>query len=134
YLVGGNLFGNGYATTFLAAFILTSLGITALTFVREPPSPEVRVATPLWNRLRDVPWLLRSDADFTRFLVARGLAAAGTVAVPFYAIYTGWHIDLSGSTLGYLSLAFLLAQTVCNLVWGRLADRYGNRIVFLLSV
>src|SRR5690606_27135680 len=39
YLVGGNFFGTGYATTFLAAFILTSLGITALTFVREPPSP-----------------------------------------------------------------------------------------------
>lgn len=134
YLVGANLLGNGYATTFLAAFILTSLGITALSFVREPPSPEVRVATPLRNRLRDVPWLLRSDRDFTRFLLARGLAAAGTIAVPFYAIYAGRYIDLSGSALGYLSLAFLLAQTVSNLAWGRLADRHGNRIVFLLSV
>lgn len=134
YLVGGNFFGNGYATTFLAAFILTSLGITALTFVREPPSPEVRVALPLWQRLNDLPGLLRSDPAFTRFFVARALAALGTVAVPFYAIYAGQYIALSGATLGYLSLAFLLAQTVSNLLWGRLADIRGNRLVFLLSV
>lgn len=134
YLVEGNLFGNGYATTFLAAFILTSLGITALTFVREPPSPEVRVANPLRKRLHDLPDLLRSDPAFTRFFLARAMAALGTVAVPFYAIYAGSYIKLSGATLGYLSLAFLLAQTVSNLLWGRLADLRGNRIVFLLSV
>lgn len=134
YLVETNAFGNGYASTFMAAFILTSIGISALTFVREPDSLTVRTRSSLWGRLREVPALLRADAHYTRFFVARALAALGTAALPFYAIHAGKYINLSGATLGYLSLAFLLAQTVSNLAWGAIADRYGYRRVFLISV
>ncbi|GAA5237021.1 MFS transporter [Verticiella sediminum] len=134
YLVGANAFGNGYASTFFVAFVLTSLGITALSFVREPASPQVRVRRRLLGSLRDLPELLRADPTFTRFFIARALAAFGMIAVPFYAIYASRYVDLSGTMLGALSVAFLLAQTFSNLVWGRMADRYGNRLVFLVSV
>lgn len=134
YLVETNAFGNGYATTFMIAFILTSLGISTLIFVREPDSLAVRAQAGLLQRLHELPALLRADVHFTRFLIARALAAFGMTAVPFYAIYTGKFIELSGTTLGYLSLAFLLAQTVSNLLWGRIADRHGYRLVFLISI
>jgi MFS family permease len=134
YLVETNAFGNGYATTFMAAFVLTSIGITALTFVREPESLAVRAQSGLWGRLREAPALLRSDIHYQRFFIARALAALGTVAVPFYAIHAGKFINLSGATLGTLSLAFLLAQTVSNLAWGAIADRRGYRLVFLASM
>lgn len=134
YLVESNAFGNGYATTFLAAFILTSIGISALTFVREPESLAVRAQSGLWGRLREAPALLRSDVHYQRFFFARALAALGTAAVPFYAIHAGKFINLSGATLGYLSLAFLLSQTVSNLAWGAIADRRGYRLVFLVSM
>jgi MFS family permease len=134
YLVETNAFGNGYATTFMTAFVLTSLGISALTFVREPDSLAVRAQSGLWGRLREVPALLHSDIHYKRFFFARALAALGTAAVPFYAIHAGKFIELSGATLGYLSLAFLLAQTVSNLAWGAIADRRGYRLVFLASM
>lgn len=134
YLVESNALGNGYASTFLLAFILTSLGITALTFVREPESLTVRPQSGLWGRLRQVPDVLRSDVHYARFFVARTLAALGATALPFYAIYAGKTVALTGATLGYLSLAFLLAQTFSNLAWGAIADRHGYRLVFLLSV
>ncbi|MGT2490071.1 hypothetical protein ACU4GD_04840 [Cupriavidus basilensis] len=69
-----------------------------------------------------------------RFFVARALVAFSMMAVPFYAIYIGSHLPLSGATLGYLSIAYLLAQTTSNLAWGRIADRYGYRLVFLGSI
>ena len=134
YLVETNAFGNGYATTFLLAFVLTSIGISALVFVREPDSLAVRSRSSLWLRLREVPSLLRADVHYQRFFFARALAALGTTALPFYAIYTGKFINLSGATLGTLSLAFLLAQTVSNLAWGAIADRHGYRLVFLVSM
>lgn len=134
YLVEANALGNGYASTFLLAFILTSIGITALRFVREPESLTVRSRSSLWRRLREVPALLRADPDYTRFFLARALAALGTTALPFYAIHTQSFISLSGATLGTLSLAFLLAQTVSNLAWGAIADRHGYRLVFILSI
>ena len=134
YLVETNALGNGYASTFLLAFVLTSLGISALTFVREPESLAVRAQASLWGRLREVPALVRSDVHYQRFFFARALAALGTAGVPFYAIYVGKFVSLSGATLGYLSLAFLLAQTVSNLAWGAIADRHGYRLVFLVSM
>ncbi|GIZ50203.1 MFS transporter [Noviherbaspirillum aridicola] len=134
YLVGADAFGNGYASTFMVAFILTSVGISALSFVREPESPWVRPRARLRERLRQVPALLRADPHYLRFFRARALAALGTAALPFYAIYAARGSGLSGEMLGYLSLAFLLAQTVSNLAWGRIADRRGYRQVFLLSL
>lgn len=134
YLVGTNAFGNGYASTFMAAFILTSIGISALAFVREPESPWVRTRAGLLQRLRQVPALLRDDVHYARFFQARALAALGTAALPFYAIYAGRTISLSGTMLGYLSLAFLLTQTISNLAWGAIADRRGYRLVFLISL
>ena len=134
YLVEANAFGNGYASTFMVAFILTSIGISALSFLREPESLAVRAAAGLAQRLREVPAMLRGDRQFARFFAARALAAFGMAAAPFYAIHAGRFIDLSGATLGYLSLSFLLAQTASNLLWGRIADARGYRLVFLLSV
>lgn len=135
YLVGSNAFGNGYASTFMLAFILTSIGISALTFVREPHSLSVRASpSRLMQRLADVPSLLRADPHYRRFFFARALAALGTAAVPFYILHVGQYVSLSGATLGYFSMAFLLSQTISNLAWGRIADRHGYRLVFILSV
>jgi MFS family permease len=135
YLVGGNALGNGYASTFMLSFILTSIGISALTFVREPRSPTVREhRSRLADRLADIPAMLRGDPNYRRLFFARGLGALGTAAVPFYILHVGQLFSLSGATLGYFSLAFLLPQTISNLAWGKIADVHGYRRVFLLSV
>jgi MFS family permease len=133
YFVEAHALGNGYATTFLVAFVLTSVGLSMLMMVREPEPPEVRARTSLVLRLREIPDLLRRDPELTRFYLASAAAALGTLAVPFYILYAGRTIGLSGTNLGVLSTAFLLAQTGTNLFWGALADRAGNRLVFLLS-
>ena len=39
YLVKRNALGNGYAATFLVAFVLTSTGLAALLWMREPTLP-----------------------------------------------------------------------------------------------
>ncbi|MDK3024001.1 MFS transporter [Cupriavidus taiwanensis] len=134
YLVGNDVFGNGYAATFLAAFVLTSLGISALAGMREPALHDVRMRAGFGRRVRELPALLAADRDFVRFFVARALVALGMMAMPFYAIYAGRLLGLDGATLGYLSLAYLLAQTGSNLAWGRVADRHGYRVVFLASI
>ncbi|MFS8976281.1 MFS transporter [Cupriavidus necator] len=134
YLVGNDVFGNGYAATFLAAFVLTSLGISALAGMREPALHDVRMPAGFRRRVRELPALLAADRDFVRFFIARALVAFGMMAMPFYAIYAGRLLGLDGTILGYLSLAYLLAQTGSNLVWGHIADRCGYRLVFLASI
>ena len=56
YLVGTNFWGNGYGATFLVAFVLTSLGLTAFRFlVREPEPPTLRARVRVHERLRATP-------------------------------------------------------------------------------
>ncbi len=134
YFIDRNVLGDGYAATFLMAFALTTIGLMMLLLVREPEPPVVRPPSLFFDRLRDLPALLRSDRGFTNYFLSRALATMGRMAVPFYVIYAGTRIELSGTTLGLLPIAFVLAQSTTNLVWGFIADRRGFRLVFLLSL
>jgi MFS family permease len=134
YFIEANLFGNGYSTTFVFAFALTSLGLTALRFLMiEPEPPTVKAQSRLRDRLKDFPALL-ADKDFLYFMIVQMLAVSARMAVPFYIIYASATIKLTGANLGLLSLAYLGADTLSNLIWGYMGDKAGFRLVLLLSV
>jgi MFS family permease len=124
----------GYSYTFIAAFVLTTAGLLCLILVREPQPPTVKPRLPLFRRMEELPALLRSDPAFTKYFLARALATMGRMAVPFYILYAGQTIGLTGQTIGTVSFAFLAASTASNLIWGMLADRFGFRAIFLWSI
>ena len=135
YLIQGRVWGNGYSTTFLLAFVLTSLGLTALhLLMREPEPPTLRARTGLRQRLRDLPALLREDRDYGFFTLALAFAMAGRIATPFYILYASSSIALTGANIGLLSLAYLGADTLSNLAWGYAGDRFGFRVSFIASL
>ena len=135
YFIGHNVFGNGYSTTFAFAFILTSLGLTALRILmREPEPPTVRLQTSLRDRMRDFPALISGDRDFAFFMLAQTFAVAGRIAAPFYILFARHTIELTGSNIGLLSLAYLGADTVTNLLWGYLGDKGGFRSTFVIAL
>ncbi|MFI5317101.1 MAG: MFS transporter [Myxococcota bacterium] len=131
YFVQHNTLGNGYATTFLVAFLLTEVGLLMMMFIREPESPGVRERTGVTSRLRDLPPLVRADPNFGVFLLACVLGSLGRIAMPYYVLYAGARLHIGGVELGELTAAFLLSSTVLNLFWGSVADRMGFRAVFL---
>jgi len=134
HLIENNAFGNGYATTFMVAFVLTSLGLGALWLVmREPESPTVKVRMGVMDRVREFPQLL-VDRDYRNFLIAQMLATSGRIAIPFCIIHAGLKMEVDGAAIGLFSLAFLGADTLTNLIWGSLGDRFGFRLVFILTV
>lgn len=135
WFIGPNLFGNGYGVTFIFAFVLTSLGLSALNMLlREPEPPTTRTQSRLRERLADFPRLIAADRGYKYFLIVQMMATAARMAVPFYIIYAGDSITLTGGNLGLLSLAFLGADTLSNLVWGYLGDKTGFRLILLLSI
>jgi MFS family permease len=135
YLIGANVFGNGYSTTFLLAFVLTSLGISALSMLmREPQPPTLRSPARLRDRLRDLPALIAEDRAYFHFIIAQTLAVAGRIAAPFYILYVGTIIHLDGNTIGLFTTIYLGADTVSNLVWGYMGDRSGFRSILLIAL
>jgi MFS family permease len=135
YFIGPNLFGNGYSTTFVFAFVLTSLGLWALQILlREPEPPTNRPQARFRDRLRDAPTLIAQDRSYACFLLVQMLATSAKIATPFYILYVGHQTQLTGGLLGNLTLAFLGADTLSNLVWGNLGDRTGFRLVLVFSI
>jgi MFS family permease len=134
YFIDANLFGNGYSTTFIFAFALTSLGLTALRLLMiEPEPPTVRARSRLVDRFKDFPALL-AEKGFLYFMIVQMLAITARMAVPFYVLFASSTIELNGKNLGLLSLAFLGADTISNLVWGYLGDKTGFRLIMLISL
>jgi MFS family permease len=123
--------GNGY--TFLLAFALTSIGLGAFASVRERAGRELRMPTPLRERLRELPALLRAEPDFRRYLSARLLASAARGVLPLYIVWIGREFGMTGTRLGTFTVIFSLAQSGSTLGWGWLGDRGGYKRVFQLS-
>ncbi len=134
WLIDQEALGNGYASTFLMAFLLTAAGLAMLTFVREPDSPTVREKSRVRQRIRELPELLRGDRAFTFYFISRALGVAGRMAMPFYILYAGTRLEISGTQLGQLTAVFAISQSTFQLIWGVIADRTGFRATFLLSV
>jgi MFS family permease len=135
YLIEANFLGNGYSATFALAAILTTLGLIVLQkLLIEPEPPTIRPRTRFLDRMRDFPALIANDPPFRWFLIGQMLTVSGRMAVPFYIIYVSSSIELTGQNLGLLSLAYLLADTVSNLVWGYVGDRTGFRRVMLITI
>ena len=131
YFIEQQWLGNGYATTFLLAFVLTSIGLVALKLgLSEPDSPTLRPVIPWRERFGQFGELMQ-HRDFRAFLYVHGLAAVSRVGLPFWTLYVGDRLGLDGALIGSLSLAFLAADTLSNLLWGALGDRYGFRLVYL---
>ncbi len=134
WLIGENILGNGFATTFALAFVLASLGLLALKFgVKEPVSPIVRPRSDVRSRMRDIPILL-NDAPYRHFVWAQGFAMAGRIAAPFYILIAAQNMGLDGRTIGLLSLAYLGADTLSNPVWGYVGDRHGYKLTSVLAL
>lgn len=133
YFIEHEWLGNGYATTFLLAFVLTAIGLLALQLgVREPDAPVMRASVPLRERLHQFRELLQ-HRDFSAFLSVHALSSLAKVSLPFWTLYIGEQMGLDGSLIGWLSLAFISADTMSNILWGPIGDRLGFRIVYAIA-
>ncbi|WP_454599030.1 MFS transporter [Qipengyuania sp. SM2507] len=131
YFIADAWLGNGYATTFLFAFLLTSAGLVVLkTMVQEPAAPVSRPQMPMFERIRQFPELLE-DRSFANFLWVQSFATFARVGAPFWTVYAGAVLGLDGALIGGLSFVFLGSDTVSNVIWGPMGDRYGFKRVYV---
>jgi MFS family permease len=139
YLIGPNLFGNGYATTFVLAAILTTLGLSMLAILmREPEPPTVRPRARTLDRMREFPTLLRADRGYMFFMIAQTCATAGRVGVPFYILFAAHIMPITGphggENIGLMSLLLFEGDSLSNMVWGLIGDRFGFRLSFIMAM
>ena len=101
--------------------------------IREPAAPASRPQMPMRERIRQFPELLH-DRDFAWFLVVQCFATMARVGAPFWTIYAGTQLGLDGALIGGLSFVFLGSDTVSNIFWGPLGDRWGFKIIYVFAL
>jgi MFS family permease len=117
----------------LLGLVFMAFGLLAFSLVDEPPQarpgPRMRVI----DGLRRAPAILRGNSNYRWFIIARMLTRSGQIAEPFYIIYASEALGLPASAAGIYLAVRAIAGALSNLVWGRLSDRRGNRILVLVS-
>ncbi len=121
-----------FPVNFLYVFAAAALAINAswlfLALTREPVLPVSaprRSHTPL---LADLRAILHQDTNFRRFLGARLLLVLGGMASGFVTVAALRQWAVPDSRVGLYTAELLIGQTVGNLVFGLLADRYGHKL------
>ncbi|MEJ2748586.1 MAG: MFS transporter, partial [Anaerolineae bacterium] len=120
-----------YSFAIAAAFINLSWVFLALT--REPVQS---VTVPRQSHRQfwsDLPQLLRRDVNFSRFLVARLLLALSGMGTGFVTVAAVQQWQVADSTVGVYTAVYLAGQTVGNLLFGFLADKFGHKLSLEIS-
>jgi MFS family permease len=126
-------FPHSYAATYLLAFFLTCTGLVFFAFSREPATPAVPEKTPVFERLRTIPSLVKKDRNFANYMACCAVGSFALMSNPYFITYVHSELSISGSQFGLIAACFYMARTSANLILGPIADRRGFRLVFMLS-
>lgn len=127
-----------FPANFIALFSIAAIAVLVswfwLSLAREPVQ---KITTPRRSTieyLASLPELLRRDHNFRRFLIARLLMALGGMGMGFVTVSAlqRWHVP--DSAAGLYTIAFLAGQTVGNIGFGLLADRFGHKLSLELAI
>lgn len=125
--------GNFVATfTIAAGFITLSWFFLALT--REPEQPITAPRQSSREFWASLPAILRQDANFRRFVLARLLAVLGGMGSGFVTVAAVSRWQVSDGAVGLYTMALMIGQTAATLLAGFLADRHGHKLPLTLSV
>jgi len=129
----GLSFPDNYLFIFTAAAIAGTASLVSFCMTVEPPPSSKPRRVNLLHQLRRGPRFMRRDRAFRRYLLARIPMDFAFIASPFYIVYAKQRFGIADQTVA----TFLAAQVVCSvsasLIWGRIGDRFGNKVLLVLS-
>ncbi len=113
--------------------MLVSLGFLGATREEEAPAKREssRSTREFWSALGTI---MRRDANFRTFVLARCVAQLAAVGVAFYTVYATRQFSMDAATAGVMTSILLISQVLANVLFGYLGDRYSHRLMFALGV
>lgn len=125
----------GYGILHLITFGCLAVSFGVFLFVRETPypAPPVRHADTFVKSLRHMPRLVRADHRFRDYLVADACMAGIYIMMPFLGIHALHVLHKPNEYLGFLLIVHTVGSIAGNLVGGALGDRWGGKVMLVLS-
>jgi MFS family permease len=126
-------FPYGYILCFAAAAVFIFVSWIFLSLTREPAQVSQESAISQREYWRRLPGIVRTDANFRRYLLSRMVITVGGMGLGFLTVYAAQRWHLPDSQAGNFTASMLAGQALSNLVFGVLADRKGHKLVLELS-
>ena len=136
YVLGeeeGFLFPVNFGLLFAIAFVILGLALFSFVQVVEPIEPVGRQEVHLSQQFGRALEVVRQDLNYRRFLILRWALSAAGMAAPFYVVYAKRVLGVPTGMVGIYLSAMSLVGIVSTLLWGRLSDRRGNKLVIQVS-
>jgi MFS family permease len=116
-----------YSLSFLLAGLLMMVSFVFIALTRESPRvvvEETHAPPPLWNTIVAT---LKSNRNFTSFLIARILSQFGMMAFAFYVVYAVRYHGMSAGMAGIMTSVLFITQVIANPLLGRIADHWSRK-------
>lgn len=129
--LAGREFPYDYGVLIIIGGLIATIGVVSYLFVQEPPAEHVRRPLPIRRQLADGFAMLKQMPHYRAFLWMRAFYQLTAMSFPFYATYAYVRLGFSQASVGVFVSLWVAAGVFSNLVWGRLLDSRGNRVVFV---
>jgi len=126
-------FPTNFAVIFGLAFIWLSIAMGSWCFIKEPPEQVDQTHIPWTEQLRRGIGLLKDNARYRTFVAARLCTILAQIAASFYIVYAKTVLGVPAAMVGVYLTVRTASSILSNLVWGRLGDRKGNRLLIRLT-
>ena len=118
---------SNFALCFLLAGVTMTISWYFIAQTREQTTPPVSAPSASPPFLSRMSAIVRRDANFRWFLIARMLSQLAVMAFAFYTVYAVRHHGMDVFTAGVLTAVLTATQIVANPVMGWVGDRWGYR-------
>lgn len=126
----GGGFPGGYAEAFTIGFVIMTVSVLPLGFVREGVSPaRTEGDAHSGHYWRDSKTVLRSSPGFKGFLVSQVPFNLVGLATPFFVLYATRKLGALPESLAVYTAVLVLASSFGSVVWGAWSDSRGNKVV-----
>lgn len=135
FILGAFAFPHSFALLFLIAAISLMVSFVFLAMSVEPESqPQDVVEQVQWREFgRRLKAILKQNANFRWFLIARSLTSLSVTAVSFFTIYGIRQYDMTPEFASAMTSVLLVSQTLSSTVIGWIGDRWGHRRVLVFG-
>ncbi|NBC29772.1 MAG: hypothetical protein GVY29_07255 [Spirochaetes bacterium] len=138
-ILAGLSYPADYRMMFLSAAAALLVATAGFWILKEPirGAGSGNARPPYWDIMRSIPEILRSDQTLRNYILASNLLGLGVTLVPFYAALGRNRAGLTTGDVGTLLLVQIVAMVVSNVLWSKVAARWGFKgvvrwLIFLL--
>ncbi len=121
-------FPSNFFHIFLGAAVCITVSWFFLALTREPVQAVTAPRRSNREFFAALPAIVRNDANYRRFLLARLAMVVGWMASGFVTVAAVQRLGVPDSRVGFYTAELLIGQTAANLTLGLLADRFGNKL------